>query len=151
MLLLTSLYAKADELINIYFNNSDLSPVRVEISTISSIKFKANKFVITSKDNITNDFYFSDVRKITFNEGETFIEDINTKTTLSVYPSPATNELRIEGNDEMYNSDVYIYTLTGTLVAKHPQWNGETIDISSLASGIYFININSTTLKFVKQ
>ena len=58
LLLLTSSYTKADELISIYLNNSDLSPVRIEVSTISTIKFKTTKLVVTNHDNISNDFYF---------------------------------------------------------------------------------------------
>ena len=150
-LILLSISAKADEVILFYLNNSDLSPVRVEVSTVSTITFKTNKLVVKSKDNTTNDFYFSDIRKITFNDDGTFIEHINTTPTLNIYPNPTENELTIEGTDNIYNTDICIYSLHGALIAKYPQWNGEPIDVSQLNPGIYFININSTTLKFVKQ
>jgi hypothetical protein len=41
--------------------------------------------------------------------------------------------------------------MTGVLVNKLSQWNGEAIDASNLSSGVYFIKTNSTTLKFIKQ
>ena len=78
LLLLTSSFAKADELISIYLNNTDLSPVRIDISTISTIKFKTKKLVVKNNDNSTNDFYLSDIVKITFNEEGTSIEDFIT-------------------------------------------------------------------------
>lgn len=150
LLLLTSSYTKADELISIYLNNSDLSPVRIEVSTISTIKFKTTKLVVTNHDNISNDFYFSDVIKIAFNEEGTSITTPNASTA-SISPNPVKDNLMILDAEKMYGSDICIYSVTGTLVSKHSQWNGESIDVSHLSPGIYFVNTNSTTLKFVKK
>ena len=150
LLLLTSSYIKADELISIYLNNSDHSPVRIEVSTISTIKFKTTKLVVTNHDNISNDFYFSDVIKITFNEEGTSITTPNASTA-SISPNPVKDNLMIQDAEKMYGSDICIYSVTGTLVSKHSQWNGESIDVSHLNPGIYFVNTNSTTLKFVKK
>lgn len=151
LLLLTSSYTKADELISIYLNNSDLSPVRIDISTISTIKFKSTKMVVNSNDNTSSDFYFSDIVKVTFNEESGLsIETPNAQVT-SIYPNPVKDNLTIKNVDNMQESDIYIYSVTGLLVAKYSQWNGESIDVSHLNPGIYFVNTNSTTLKFVKQ
>lgn len=150
LLLLTSSYTKADELISIYLNNSDLSPVRIEVSTISTIKFKTTKLVVTNHDNISNDFYFSDVIKIAFNEEGTSITTPDASTA-SISPNPVKDNLMIQDAEKMYGSDICIYSVTGTLVSKHSQWNGESIDVSHLSPGIYFVNTNSTTLKFVKK
>lgn len=148
LLLLTNSYTKADELISIYLNNSDLSPVRIDVSSISSIKFKKTKFVVSDYDNTSNDFYFSDVIKITFNEeGGASVETVNAQTT-SIYPNPVKDNLIIQN---VTDSDICIYSITGVLVAQYSQWNGESIDVSHLCPGIYFVNTNSTTLKFVKQ
>ena len=146
LLLLTSSYIKADELISIYLNNSDHSPVRIEVSTISTIKFKTTKLVVTNHDNISNDFYFSDVIKIAFNEEGTSITTPNASTA-SISPNPVKDNLMIQDAEKMYGSDICIYSVTGTLVSKHSQWNGESIDVSHLSPGIYFVNTNSTTLK----
>ena len=150
LLLLTSSYTKADELISIYLNNSDHSPVRIEVSTISTIKFKTTKLVVTNHDNISNDFYFSDVIKIAFNEEGTSITTPNASTA-SISPNPVKDNLMIQDAEKMYGSDICIYSVTGTLVSKHSQWNGESIDVSHLSPGIHFVNTNSTTLKFVKK
>ena len=150
LLLLTSSYTKADELISIYLNNSDLSPVRIDVSTISTIKFKTTKLVVTNHDNISNDFYFSDVIKIAFNEEGTSITTPDASTA-SISPNPVKDNLMIQDAEKMYGSDICIYSTTGQLVAKHSQWNGESIDVSHLNPGVYFVNTNSTTLKFVKQ
>lgn len=150
LLLLTSSYSQADELISIYLNNSDHSPVRIDVSTISTIKFKTTKLVVTNHDNISNDFYFSDVIKIAFNEEGTSITTPNASTA-SISPNPVKDNLMIQDAEKMYGSDICIYSVTGTLVSKHSQWNGESINVSHLSPGIYFVNTNSTTLKFVKK
>lgn len=151
LLLLTSHYAKADELISIYQSNSDLSPVRIDVSNISTIKFKTTKIVINQKDNTSSDFYFSDITKITFNEDGTSIVESKDTSKASINPNPVKDVLTINNADAIYGNDICIYSVTGMLVAKHSQWNGEHIDVSNLNPGVYFINTNSTTLKFVKQ
>ncbi len=150
LFLLTGSYLKADELISIYLNNSDLSPVRIDVSNISTIKFKSTKLVVNNNDNTSDDFYFSDIIKITFNEQGTSIETVNASSA-SIFPNPVKDNLIIQNAEKIYGSDIYIYSMTGVLVEKYSQWNGESINVSDLAPGVYFVNSNSTTLKFVKQ
>ena len=106
--------------------------------------------VVTNHDNISNDFYFSDVIKIAFNEEGTSITTPNASTA-SISPNPVKDNLMIQDAEKMYGSDICIYSVTGTLVSKYSQWNGESINVSHLSPGIYFVNTNSTTLKFVKK
>lgn len=151
LLLLTSSYLKADELISIYLKNTNPSPVRIDVSNISTIKFKTTKIVVNNIDNTSSDFYFSDIVKITFNEeGTSIIESADTSKT-NVYPNPVKDNLTLTNAGNLFGSDICIYSTTGQLVAKHSQWNGESIDVSHLNPGVYFVNTNSTTLKFVKQ
>lgn len=150
LLLLTSHFAKADELISIYLSNSEHSPVRIDVANISTIKFKSTKIVVNKIDNTSSDFYFSDIKKITFNEEGTSIETHNATST-SIFPNPVNDKLIIQNAESIYGSDIYIYSMTGVLVNKFSQWNGEAIDASHLSSGVYFIKTNSTTLKFIKQ
>lgn len=150
LLLFTSQFAKADELISIYLSNSEYSPVRIDVANISTIKFKSTKIVVNKIDNTSSDFYFSDIKKITFNEEGTSIETYDA-STVSIFPNPVKDNLIIQNAESIYGSDIYIYSMTGVLVNKLSQWNGEVIDATHLSSGVYFIKTNSTTLKFIKQ
>ena len=151
LLLFTSHYAKADELLSIYMSNSEHSPVRIDVANIATIKFKSTKIVVNKIDNTSSDFYFSDIKKITFNEeGTTSIETQNASTA-SIFPNPVKDNLIIQNAESIYGSDIYIYSMTGVLINKLSQWNGEAIDTSHLSSGVYFVKTNSTTLKFIKQ
>ena len=118
---------------------------------MTSLTFQQSKIVVNNIDNTSSDFYFSDIVKITFNEeGTAIIENAETSKT-NVYPNPVKDNLTLTNAGNLLGSDICIYSTTGQLVAKHSQWNGESIDVSHLTPGVYFVNTNSTTLKFVKQ
>jgi len=92
---------------------------------------------------------------------------------LTIYPNPAGNQLHItRGHAPLWEGTEYvIYSVVGQAVMQaplNPPSNGETsaanspfkggrgmseikIDVSHLASGMYFLKINNKTVKFVKQ
>ena len=72
--------------------------------------------------------------------------------TFSVYPSPAQNTLTVAIPDFKSVSDVKVYDIIGNQVASYPV-NGAntTLDISALTTGVYFLNANNVSQKFVKQ
>ena len=73
---------------------------------------------------------------------------------IQLYPNPAQNELTISGAE---TSRITVIDITGkTLIDKAVNGNRNTIDISQLNNGIYFLqatdnNGNKKTLKFVKK
>ena len=73
------------------------------------------------------------------------------KTPLKIYPNPVETTLYIGGVTS--SSIVSIYSITGTLVLQ--QIVTETIDVSSLDRGMYFVKIESegkkTVQKFIKR
>ena len=74
--------------------------------------------------------------------------------TIRIFPNPVINELTIYNIDK--NSLISIYDLNGQLlIIKIAKSITEKIDVSSLASGIYFIKIiNENTIntsKLIKQ
>ena len=83
----------------------------------------------------------------------------NSDTTLSttdflnsiiMYPNPVKNMLTIDG---FVVKDFVIYSVLGKVVLKMSNQN--TIDVSSLSKGVYFIKvsdgINGSTKKFIKE
>ena len=70
--------------------------------------------------------------------------------SIKIYPNPVKNILIIDGLDIQ---DVVIYSVLGKAVLKISNQN--TIDISSLSKGVYFIKIsdgiNASTKKFIKE
>lgn len=145
--------AEGDELITIHLNSSE-KPAQIAITDVSSIVFETSQLSIKDKQYaVIQNFDYSDVIKITFNEelNTESVEEMNSNATLTLFPNPVKDNISISCDETMYGSDLCIYTLTGTLVTKQTNWKGENINVSNLNPGIYFININSTTLKFIKQ
>ena len=156
LLLLTAaigVKAEGDELITIHLNSSE-KPAQIAITDVSSIVFETSQLSIKDKQYaVIQNFDYSDVIKITFNEelNTESVEEMNSNAILTLFPNPVKDNISISCDETMYGSDLCIYTLTGALITKQTNWKGESINVSNLNPGIYFININSTTLKFIKQ
>ncbi len=68
---------------------------------------------------------------------------------ISIYPNPAKHLLNIKGIAEPYN--VTIYDLTGRIKMIKNDVSGNTIDVSELQNGIYFIELSNSALKSLKR
>jgi hypothetical protein len=70
--------------------------------------------------------------------------------TISVYPNPFNNELKINGT-----TDIFIYDLLGKLILSTNVTEEKTIDTHSFLPGIYFVsykeNGRSNTVKLIKN
>lgn len=79
--------------------------------------------------------------------------DDNVKNNFLLYPNPATNVLNVKGDFDN-NESITIFNMLGqTVLRKAIITNDESIDISSLASGIYNVYFNNAkaSYKFVKK
>ncbi len=79
----------------------------------------------------------------------TGLDEVETEQ-ITVYPNPANTTINITG---VTAEHVDIYDITGRLILTVPT-NGDeivTINVSELAKGMYYIKIDNTTAKFVKQ
>lgn len=144
-----SVKAEGDKVISVYTNNSQTS-TKIAISEVSKIVFDTESLNIVTNAG-DNHFNYADVAKITFNEALGLDAITATNNNVTISPNPTRDNLTISCSEDMFGSDLYIYTLTGALVTKQTNWNGESINVSDLNAGVYLININSTTLKFIKQ
>ena len=82
----------------------------------------------------------------------TGINEPNKITTVNIYPNPANDVLFIQtANQLRYNGTVS--GLDGKIILNFT--NSNSLDISSLANGIYFLTINSESsrqvIRFIKQ
>ncbi len=69
--------------------------------------------------------------------------------TVSLYPNPANDKIRIEGLEGQH--EIQIYNAYGMLV-KTANIDGDSeIDLSNLSSGYYFLRVEGHTMKFVKE
>lgn len=77
--------------------------------------------------------------------------------TIAVYPNPVENNLNIAlKSDTNAKFDLFLYDLQGRLVKKYDFSDNsyeldKTIDLSSFASGMYFLKINQGTKNYTKK
>lgn len=81
-------------------------------------------------------------------------EKLSTKTSFSIFPNPAVNLLYLKSGNPINAIKSNITDATGKVF--YCKWLGtNSLDISQLASGIYFLNLISQdkkeTLKFIKE
>ncbi|MEY2631129.1 MAG: hypothetical protein RLZZ469_2027 [Bacteroidota bacterium] len=104
-------------------SNSTTTPTVIPVSIIQKITFSNSLGVTTFGDNETN---------------------------LTLYPNPASDLIKIGANSNG-EIEVKMYTLTGQLVQQGKYFPNEAIDISALSGGIYLIQANGVTFKFIKK
>lgn len=75
--------------------------------------------------------------------------DENGMQTISLYPNPANDVIRLEGIGE--NTEVRIYNAIGALVKVVNVSDDEEIFVSDLKAGLYIVRSGNTMLKFTKK
>jgi hypothetical protein len=82
----------------------------------------------------------------------------NTTEDISVFPNPAASELIVRSSDFGDNSELTIYNVFGELILRQQTTNikQQTVDVSQLASGLYFAEVLLTNgtlkrIRFIKE
>lgn len=82
---------------------------------------------------------------------------VNEQETVStsLYPNPAADFITLDLNDETKMMQVSIVNVSGTVVLSTKVAGKQTIDISALSSGVYFVKVNGdnhiSSTKFIKK
>lgn len=108
---------------------------------------RTTTIVITAEDGVTELTY-----NILFNVSGTSVTDLDIDNL--IYPNPATSKLFISHDVKI--DRVEIYNITGSRILNLNNSTTESIDISGLDSGLYFISVfdvnnNNIVRKFIKQ
>ena len=106
-------------------------------------------FVQSDDTDGTNNYY----QGFTFELNDLFpnagvgVPEVSHNTHMSVYPNPATDQI---GVNLSQNDDIMIYNMMGQVVMTAKGHAGvNTLNISNLNAGVYFINAGSDTQKFI--
>jgi len=76
------------------------------------------------------------------------VEEVGT-AKLDIYPNPATSTIKLNVEDD---ATVEIIDMTGRMVKSVNATAGSnTVDVSELSSGIYFVKMGASIVKFVKE
>lgn len=119
-------------------------------SGVYTIKHKA--FMSTTQQHCTKVDSNMVVTTLTVGGLTTSLEELD-QTTFSLYPNPVIDKLFMNGNAHV--DEVEIYQLDGRFVKKVKMDEDRSLDVSSLAKGIYFLQGRDqehvSRIKFVKD
>lgn len=110
------------------------------------VYFSGNTYLMVEEDGNLTSIMLDDIRKITCEEVEGLSED--QQPAVSLLPNPVHNLLtlrHLEGRQQ-----VQIYALSGQLMMTTEASEGQPIDVSGLAAGVYMVRTQSCTLKMMK-
>lgn len=135
---------------NIVLNFNDGTTKSSALSALSKITFSGTSMVLNYADGTKGTFEESLIQKMVFSS-ITAVEDVfSTSTGLTVYPSPATDYIRIANLPEGETAYT-IYSLDGAMVASSILGSAtEQINVSTLNKGFYVIKLNNHAVKFMK-
>ena len=117
--------------------------------------------IATQMDGATGTFVQSDdpdagdnyYQGLTFELNDLFpdagvgVPEVSHNTHMSVYPNPATDQIGVTLSQ---NADITIYNIMGqNVMTVEGHAGANTINISNLTSGIYFVNAGAETQKFI--
>ncbi len=111
-----------------------------------------NYYRIKAKD-VTGKFVYSIIILISFN---TATVDVNTDNILSVFPNPAKEVIGVRYqqsgiSNQQSGVGYQVSDALGRVVQSGLLKDGDRLNISDLASGIYFLRAGNTAVKFVKN
>jgi hypothetical protein len=120
------------------------------LNSIQNLKFPNKNLVLRKTDNSTRSFNLLSIKKLYFSQ-ESVNSVINTDINeITIYPNPSVDVLRIENAPEQ-NTSLSIYSINGTKILQTEiSGTDNEINVSHLKTGMYFLKINSQTLKFIK-
>jgi Secretion system C-terminal sorting domain len=86
-------------------------------------------------------------------ETVTSVSETKTRNNFSVFPNPTYSLVSFYSDNDLLDKEYTVYNLSGKtiLTGKSSAKNPVTIDFSALENGIYFVQINETMIKIVKQ
>ncbi|MCH7535349.1 MAG: T9SS type A sorting domain-containing protein [Bacteroidetes bacterium] len=79
--------------------------------------------------------------------------DANLNQAVSLYPNPCSATLNFEISDNLNNVEITVLDILGNVVFKRNSLNtySDMLDVSNLASGIYFFNVITGDRKITKR
>lgn len=110
------------------------------------ISFPNDETMVITQNGTDIQIPISSIRKVTFDEVLATTE--NSAANVGIFPNPASNNFTISGINGFQQMN--IYSIDGKLVKREIIDCGQSIDISELPQGLYYVNVNKQNFKLIK-
>ena len=133
--------------VTIFLNDGSEPAYDMQSSSYMYFEDGVTLVITENSDNMTAVSYpLADIRKITCEEMVGTIE--NTSVDVSIYPNPVHDVLYFRNVTGKHIAN--IYALDGQLIKSFQITGSQSVDISDLPSGMYLVNLSSSTFKMMK-
>jgi hypothetical protein len=132
--------------------NPSVTPVLEDDTNQQLFSIVVEDFDYDGYNDIAYTGYFS-TSGVSWYENETDLLGLNDNefTSINIFPNPTKDILNFEGFNTS-SIEVSIYDILGKRIMEKSISNGNSIDVSELANGVYTIKINNEmTSKFIKE
>lgn len=132
---------------NMNIVKTDGTMQNMKIADIRKITFSGQDVVLGMQSGASQNIGMSNIQKFTF-ENTTAVDELRDGSELQIYPNPVRNKLYLKSTVPVQGT-VAVLNVSGILVAEVLVENN-SIDVSKLSSGIYFIRVNNSLQKFIR-
>lgn len=148
--LLVATFSFAQTGVQVQFTSG--SPQNYTVDNTGKLYFSGNNLLIKTSSS-ANDVTIpiSIISQVLFSNSFLGTSEIGSNSSqLTLYPNPSSDFIKIKSpkNEKL---SVQIFSATGQLVLKGSYKSEENIDVNKLSAGVYLIQANGTTIKFIKK
>lgn len=120
------------------------------IQTTGKLYFSGDNLLIKTEAIATDtSIPVSIIEKITFTNALATQEIGANEKNLKLYPNPSSDFIRLQSASKSIS--VKIYNLGGQMVLSGIYKSDENINVSKLEKGVYLVQANGVTIKFIKK
>jgi hypothetical protein len=137
---------------SLMLKTKDGSIITKSLSTLKRFSFSNNSLLMNYLSGPVESYSLENISKLTFKSVVTGVDNLSLTGAgiMKVYPNPVSDVVYIQNASEA-DFTVSIYRMNGVLVLTTKLSSGaKSIDVSYLSSGLYLLNVNGRTFKFVK-
>lgn len=148
LLICCSNFAQTGVVITYY----DSTQQQFNVQTTGKLFFSGDNLQIQIDDTVTQptSIPVSIIQRITFTNNLSSPQQTAAAIRLNLFPNPGAEYIQISSTNEDI-LHVKIYNSNGQLLQNGSYFPMQNIDVSNLESGIYLVQVNGVTLKFVKR
>lgn len=134
---------------NVIVTDADGKTVTAPLTVKTTISFPEGGLTVTNGTDVKV-IPWAQVESVHFDTPNA-VESLRPEAdALRLLTNPADTELRFAGALDA-PATLAVTALSGMNMLLINNWNGETVDVSFLAPGLYFATVNNKTFKFIKK
>lgn len=142
-------FAEGSTNVTVVLKSGDSTVINVDETGALYFQNEALNLLPSVSSASVSTYQLSAIRKVMF-EQSTGVARVLSDGEILLYPVPAQNEINI-ANAPASLKEVKIFNMSGKLVLNTSFTTGQSINISSLPTGVYVLNANGITAKFEKK